>query len=299
MSPIRLLVVGDTHGQVTDLIPKIYKAGELKINHVLVVGDFGLWTHFADGHEFLDEVQEAARINNLSVYAIGGNHENWDHWNWFCENMPTHKGFGLVRRRILLAPKVHSWTWAKKTFVGAGGAVSVDRDDRLEKERGFTTEPGAYGRKVRGTGSRTLWWPNEELTDEDVWAVKAIGTADYLFTHDCSNFTHFQHRLKPDAASERHRHRIDTVIKAVQPKMHFHGHMHTQYDWVNTLSHGDSAFLNEPWTGPETRTIGLEAFTDFNSWGVLDVVEGTWQWPADVAKAADRRAQALEDAKSD
>lgn len=233
-----------------------------------MVGDFGLWTHVANGHDFLDEVQEAARINNLTVYAIGGNHENWDHWNWIVENMPTHKGFAMVRRRILLAPKVHKWTWANKQFVGAGGAVSIDKQWRLEKERGTN----AYGESTSsGSGHRTLWWPDEELTDQDVIKFQKMGVkADYLFSHDCSNYTPFRGRLKPDPDSQRHRHRIDDVLRAVKPEIQIHGHMHTKYDWINGLVYGTSAFDSSETTGHSTQTYGLECNSDYNSWGILD-----------------------------
>lgn len=263
MGTIRILIQGDSHGNPNDIIPKIYKAGEYNIQHVLVVGDFGLWTHFADGHEFLDEVNEAARINRLSVYAIGGNHENWDHWNWICENMPTSKGFALARRRVMLAPKTHQWTWAGKKFIGAGGAVSIDKNYRLEKEK----EP------------KTLFWPNEQLLDSDVEVIASMGKADYLITHDCSNYTPWGSRIKPDFDSQIHRQRIDEVLKSVQPSMHFHGHMHEKYDWTNEYSGGGA------------RTIGLEAFQDFNSWGVLEVEEGRWYWPSEFYQALDDRAE--------
>ena len=249
---MRIGIVGDTHGDVRDIVQVLNEMGKRKISHVFVVGDFGLWTHFADGQEFLDTVQATAEANRLSVFAVGGNHENWDHWNWFVENMPSHKGFGMVRRRVLLAPKTHEFRIANRQFVVAGGAVSVDKEWRKQSER---DRPNKYGPK-------TLWWPNEELTDEDVDKIKQMTFAnphvDVLLTHDCSNYTHFHGRLKPDADSERHRRRIDQVIQAVKPKVHFHGHMHNYYEWENVLSHGYSAFDNEPWTGPTTMTYGLE-----------------------------------------
>jgi hypothetical protein len=271
---MRVVIVGDTHGQKQDLLPEIYFAGKHNIQHVVVVGDFGLWTHRLDGHVFLDDVQDAARINNLSVYAIGGNHENWDHWNWMVENLPTSKGFAAVRSRVLLAPKVHEWTWAGKRFIGAGGAVSIDKDWRLANER----QP------------RTLWWPNEQLTQADLNQIEVMGTADYLLTHDCSDQTPFKNRLKPDPDSQIHRQRIDNVLRSVQPKMHFHGHMHEKYDWINERVYGGSAFDNEPWSGPSTRTIGLEAFTDPDSFGVLEVDSGLWWWPSEYAGALEDRA---------
>lgn len=272
----RFGVVGDIHGFTKDGVNALNEMGKRKITHVFVVGDFGLWTHLAEGHEFLDELNAAAERNGLTVLAVGGNHENWDHWNWFVENMPTGKGFAMVRRRVLLAPKVHEFRLFGKQFVVAGGAVSIDKDYRLSEER----KP------------RTLWWPNEELTDADVESIRNMkfpktDHADILLTHDCSNYTNFRGRLKPDAESERHRHRIDEVIRAVKPEVHFHGHMHTRYEWENGLTHGDSAFSNEPWTGPVTMTYGLEcnpgamwgAPKNGDWWGVFDTdtMEFAWQ----------------------
>lgn len=279
MVKIRIGLVGDLHGNTKEATDILNKMGDRKISHVFVVGDFGLWTHFADGHEFLDDLNSVAAANNLSVYAVGGNHENWDHWEWFCANMPTSKGMALVRRRVLLIPKVHNFTLSGRKFVVAGGAVSIDAEYRRARERGDVDDWS--GRRTKGTGARTLWWDNEQLTDDDVRKLNhhSYANSDVLLTHDCSNYTHFQGRLKPDPESERHRRRIDNVISATKPKVHFHGHMHTKYEWENVLSHGCSAFDNDPWTGPVTKTYGLEAdfsamhhtgVYDHDNWGVLE-----------------------------
>jgi hypothetical protein len=275
---MRIMIQGDSHGIKGDILPKIYQAGEWKINHLLVVGDFGLWTHKAENHEWLDEVNEAARINNLSVYAVGGNHENWDHWEWYCENHPV-KGWGMVRRRVLLAPKTFKWKWGKKQFFGAGGAVSIDRKERLEEERGWQDR---YTLQWRGgSGPKTLWWPNEQLLDADVDRILSWDEdCDYLITHDCSNYTPWGHRLKPDLDSQIHRQRIDRLLKGVQPKFHFHGHMHEKYDWVNEYSGGGA------------RSIGLAAHRSPYSYGVLDVEDGRWWWPKEYeAEVAARKAR--------
>lgn len=283
MSPIKIMIVGDTHGYTKCMTSKLYEAGKHKIQHVLVVGDFGLWTHEAVGQEFLDEVQEAARINNLSVYAIGGNHENWDHWEWAIDNLPKAKGFAMIRRRILLAPKAHRWHWAGKTFYGAGGAVSIDKDWRLAMERGDKAWVDESGRPPRARGPRTMYWPNEQLTDEDISQLETWSKdekADYLFTHDCSNYTPFYGRLKPDIDSELHRKKMDRVIAALEPRFHFHGHMHTKYDWQNSLSHG---FYSPDEPGAiSTQTYGLECNNDQFSWGILDTDNDGFVWGADL-----------------
>lgn len=256
---MKIMLVGDTHGEINSIKPKLMEAGKQKIQHVLVVGDFGVWTHFMDGQIFLDEVQELARINKLNVYAIGGNHEHWDHWNWYVDNLPKSKGFALVRSRVLLAPKVHNWRWDNKTFVGAGGAVSIDREWRLQ-----------YENSRSGHGPLTMYWPNEQLTDEDVktiedWNIKA----DYLISHDCSNKTPFGHRLKPDLDSQIHRQRIDRVLRATKPELQFHGHMHEQYDWLNLDTFGHEH---------GTQTYGLENDLGHNSWGILDTQTDKFAW---------------------
>lgn len=287
---MKIYVAGDVHGNPVNMAKHIYRAGERKISHLIVCGDFGLWTHFADGQTYLDEIQEAARINNLNVYAVGGNHENWDHWNWMVENFPNTKGFARARSRILLAPKAHKWKWDGKVFVAAGGAVSVDKDMRLKEERGYDFH---YDRwvKSKATGPRTLWWPNEEFTDNDIKTIASYQVeADYLFTHDCSNNTPFGRRLKPDLDSEIHRKRIDKVIHLTRPLMHFHGHMHEKYDWVNSIRVPTDDRYPEGWH--DIQTYGLEADAMLNSWGVLDTQTDEFLWQGGDA---DEYFQAWED----
>lgn len=268
------MVIGDTHGNQKSIVPKIKLAGELGIQKVLQVGDFGLWDHLFDGVQFVDAVNEAAGKAKLTVHAIGGNHENWDHWYWYTDNLPTSHGWAMLRSRVALAPKVHSWTWNHRTFVAAGGAVSVDKEWRLKNEVGGYD--GARGRYVRGTGERTLYWPNETLTDEELLKAKGFaGTkVDYLITHDCSNKTPWNGRLKADVDSEQHRRKIDKILLATAPGMHFHGHMHTKYDWLNFVGerNGEAIYV---------QTYGLECDTDYYSYGILDTDTNKFTWRHD------------------
>ena len=286
------MIVGDTHGEWKFITPKIKKAGDAGITHVMVCGDFGLWTHFYEGQVFLDKIQAAAEENNLSVFAIGGNHENWDHWNWMVDNFPTARGWVYARSRVLLAPKVHKWKWAGKQFVGAGGAVSIDKAYRLTRESGkpYMDATGRM-RKANAPAPRTLYWDNEQLTDDDVQTIKNMNVkADYLITHDCSDRTPFYARLKPDMDSQIHRQRIDEVLRVTKPNMHFHGHMHNKFDWMNLT--GD-----DHWT----QTYGLECNNDEFSWGTLDVETGRFVWkdtvfrtPEEVAANRDARRRMIE-----
>ena len=278
---MKVYVAGDPHGVKQNMGQHIYRAGDMRIQHVIVCGDFGLWTHTADGVEYLDEINEAARINNLSIYAVGGNHENWDHWNWIVENAPKSRGWAMARRRVLLAPKAHRWTWDHKQFVAAGGAVSIDKDWRTAREKGYPVERDKWVASA-ALGPRTLWWPNEELTDEDVRTIASWNIeADYLFTHDCSDNTPWKKRLKDDPDSEIHRRRIDRVLTITKPHMHFHGHMHEKYDWINSIRVPQSDEYPEGWH--DIETYGLECNRDLNSWGVLDTQTDEFLWQGQYA----------------
>lgn len=251
MIPIKILVLGDTHGQRGPAVKAVKKAANQQAGKIVQVGDFGLWTHFRDGVTFLDDLNEACRQFGIKFYAVGGNHENWDHWEWFIENNPRDKyGFAHVRSHIMLAPRTHFWKWDDKQMAAAGGAVSVDKGWRI-------LEQGK---------NRTLWWDNEELTDEHVEALPNQ-KVDYLFTHDCSNRTPFKARLKPDADSQIHRQRIDRVLDKLKPNLHFHGHMHEKYDWVNRVG-------ADHWT----QTYGLDRDGALWNHGVLDTQTDEFVW---------------------
>lgn len=250
---MKIMLAGDTHGDFRNVKHKIDKAKEIgDIQRIVILGDFGLWWGF-DGIKFIDDVNEYAKANNVQIFAIPGNHENYKWWNAIIDSAPaTSHGWAYLRTHVLLSPRVHEFRWAGKQFAVAGGAVSIDRAYRLEVER------------VKG---KRCFSPDEQLTDDEVndLTVKLGGiSVDYLLTHDCSNKTPFYGRLKPDLDSEIHRKRIDAVLKNVNPGMHFHGHMHTKYDWMNFVGekNGEAVYV---------QTYGLECNSDSDSWGILDL----------------------------
>lgn len=246
----KIMVVGDTHGNTPDAVRTVKRAKKHGVKKIVVVGDFGLWDHFEDGVRFLDALNEQLRRDGTKLYAVGGNHENWLRWNWYVENNPaTDEGFAYLRSHIYLVPKTHHWQWYGKTMAAAGGAVSVDKKYRLEKEQST------------GLGPNTLFWWDEQLTDDQVKDFPEQ-KVDYLFTHDCSNATPFRGRIKPDMDSQIHRQKIDKIIAKSAPEMHFHGHMHTKYDWMN---------LQNTIAGAKyIQTYGLECDGMYWNWGILD-----------------------------
>lgn len=254
----KIMVLGDTHGDRDATCSAIASAAMHEVKTIIQVGDFGLWDHFADGVWFIDDINEKARSLGVKVYALGGNHENWDHWNWYVQNLPKDAfGFTILRSHIRIAPKTHRWTMFDKGMAIAGGAVSIDKMSRLITEQ--------------RTGEKTMYWPNEQLLDADVMSFGECQKVDYLFTHDCSNATPFHGRMKPDFESQLHRQRIDEVLRRLAPDLHFHGHMHTKYDWMN--------LVNTHVMGPTyIQTYGLEMNGMFYNWGLLDTETDTFEF---------------------
>lgn len=272
---MKLMLVGDTHGDLCTIQRKMDTAKRVGgIQRLLVLGDFGLWW----GHEgvaFLDSINQMAAERNLQVFAIGGNHECWELWDHIVKGAQeagaTSHGWAYARTHVLLSPKVHKFRWGNRQFVVAGGAVSIDKKFRLEYE-------AQKGKKI--------WSPNEQLTDNDVDTIASwvrgedvaggIDKVDYLLTHDCSDKTPFYERLKPDHDSKIHRQRIDSVLKLTNPSMHFHGHMHTRYNWMNFVGErdGEAGYV---------QTYGLECNDDPDSWGVLDLATNEFVFASDFA----------------
>lgn len=247
-------MAGDTHGDAQNVMHKIDMAVKHGVQRIVVLGDFGLWWDF-DGVRYLDIINRKLADANRQLFAIPGNHENHEMWDAMYEHAPKSRGWGYIRTNVLISPKVLDFVWGGKQFVVAGGAVSIDKADRLKYER-------EKGKKI--------WSPNEQLTDDEVDSLiagrfdkrdgKTGVKVDYLLTHDCSDKTPWKSRLKPDLDSQIHRQRIDRVLTGIQPATHFHGHMHQQYDWMNRV--GTEAY---------TQTYGLECNRDLNSWGILDL----------------------------
>lgn len=252
---MRILIAGDTHGHADAIRRKARVAQSMGCTHMFIVGDFGVWPGYS-GVEFLDDVNAAAREFNQQVVALPGNHEDHDQWDkWFDIAPLDSNRFAVVRSHVRLTKKVHPFRLGGKSFYVCGGAVSIDKQWRK---------------------AGVSWWENEEFSESDLASVEKYRgpRVDYLLTHDCSDYTEWGFNLKPDPDSKANRQRIDKAIKVLRPKFHFHGHMHTRYEWLNTRSHGmrNTAFGYDEseWNGVATKTYGLECDNENDSFVILD-----------------------------
>lgn len=210
MRTIKILVLGDSHGQGQWLRDKIYWAKKHHIKKIVQVGDFGLWDHEEDGIRFLDWTNEALRETGIKLYFVGGNHENWDRLDWYQKNNPRdYNDHIYLRSHILYTGRVNRWFWGepgnKKAFQAVGGAVSIDKKWR--------------------TVGKTLWL-QEAIPERVVYGLERAGNeCDFLFTHDAPSCVPMSN-LKPDADSTAHRGLMDRIGRATRPSLWFHGHYH-------------------------------------------------------------------------
>lgn len=212
---MRYLVVGDVHGDLAFASRMTRHAKALGITKILQVGDFGIWDHTKQGVYFLDTLNENAAASRLGEevtwHFVDGNHENHDRLLEYADNSDgTVEGFVPIRERILHIPRGLKWEWDGVSFMGVGGAHSIDKAHRKEG---------------------VSWWAGETLKSYDLYRVKESGQADVLLTHDCPTSAPFRQRLKNDPESHIHRQTMDDVGKMVRPKIWFHGHMHDHYDY--------------------------------------------------------------------
>src|SRR6187431_3615570 len=101
----KVMVLGDTHMFWPGMEKVLDQSKSIDYTNIVQVGDFGLWDHTQNGVKFLDDTNEKLRHYGRKMYALGGNHENWDHWNWYLANgAKTLDGFTMLRSHLFLIP---------------------------------------------------------------------------------------------------------------------------------------------------------------------------------------------------
>lgn len=136
---MKLLLVGDTHCNQTALAQAINFASEQELDAIFQVGDFGFWPRHQNGRDFIQMADESP----VPIYALPGNHEDWDEWETQLEGFRDPEDGFVVRSctsSLHLSPKVHSWTWDGLRFGVLGGAYSVDCSMRTPGVDHFSQE---------------------------------------------------------------------------------------------------------------------------------------------------------------
>lgn len=208
-------VCGDWHKDLQWALTAIhYARRKHDVDTILHVGDFA----YDMKGDFLWELNKKLNSLDMKLYWIEGNHDNHEILN----RLPVDEnGFNVIgdsffNPRIFHIPRGHRWEWSGVSFLGLGGAHSVDRPNR-----------------VKGLS----WWEGEEISYKQASDAIDGGHADILLTHDSPDgadipgLSETSHYFHPDqiALSDAHRKQLRTIVDAVQPSVLFAGHYHSRY----------------------------------------------------------------------
>lgn len=220
------ILAGDWHGSFSQAETVIRHAHSQGIDTIFQVGDFGIWDHTTK--KFLNRMESLLKQWEIELYFIDGNHENFD---MLYRKKVLEDGTRYVTDHITYIPRGYRWKWHGLTFLGLGGAVSIDKGFRIE------------GRS---------WWAQEALTDNDIlWAKTGGPPVDVMITHDSPASA--PNTVTDDwqgqvgamkyygkealAACTDHRKRLQEVTDVAVPRLLFHGHYHTYMNGI--YLHGD------------------------------------------------------------
>jgi predicted MPP superfamily phosphohydrolase len=210
-----ILLSGDTHGSIDfrklgngDIISRFGRLPEV----VIVLGDFGCpWSNDPQNKEDLYLAKWYFQKPYI-VLVIPGNHENYGR----IMQMPEDSVFGAKCRKytdnIFIIDKNEILTIEGKTFYCFGGAMSVDKAQRVPY---------------------ISWWPEEDANTKDQYDMKTrisyVKGVDYVLTHTCPDrvannmFTMFSNHYY-DACPTRKI--LDFLDENIQFKHWYFGHWH-------------------------------------------------------------------------
>jgi Icc-related predicted phosphoesterase len=276
---MRIFVAGDTHGNTHwcthYLYPMAAKAGA---DAIVVVGDFGLWEHAADGVAFLDDLAAAGLRYGIPLYALHGNHDNWSLVMARYGHQRTADGFVWMRPGVNYIPQGFAWRWAGVSLRSFGGAYSVDKDHRLRwedanrkkivKENGY--RPGHLRRDPDTTG--TLWFPDEEMTDEEMAALLDADSArkDIIFSHDKPRASNPGWNRKDLPLCWPNQDRLQLALTVHRPRLWVHGHLHYRYTDHVRHGPGSSAVTVVEGLAPDRDAVEHAGWRPTDSWLVID-----------------------------
>lgn len=208
---MRVLLFGDSHCDVVFVRKMIDKAVEFGCDAVVSVGDFGFWPRMKGGPDFLILTEIYADKYKMPLYWIDGNHEDFATLEELYHGLSETEDFVKISNHITYIPRGFTWVWDDVTFMGMGGAYSIDR-------------------RLRTLGYD--WFVEEEITTEQCVRAMDRGPVDVLISHDCPqrvNLKEYVPWYRQEPASYMNRRLLDNIVDQNKPKLVVHGHYHAPY----------------------------------------------------------------------
>jgi predicted phosphodiesterase len=223
---MRILMAGDTHGDLHHLRYLLTVAKEQKCDRIFVLGDFGWWAHMSWGVSFLEQLDLSANLKNIHIYWLDGNHDKISHLykHYSDPQYLDPEGFIKTHPYLHYAPRGHRWTWDDVRFIACGGAYSIDKEYRLIQEG--------------NTGRGTQWFPEEQMSDREMDRIlENREPVDVLLAHDMPKGANPGWHRKSPLECEENQNRLQRAIQVLDPSLYLHGHLHWPYEHEMFYSH--------------------------------------------------------------
>lgn len=256
---MRLLVAGDTHGDIGWAGHLTSVAADKGASVVLQVGDFGYWPRVTiEGnrphhHEFLGRIASDCKAYGIDEWiVIDGNHDDHRELSMLASGGTDDNGFIRLGERVRYSPRGNRFMLGGARIGTLGGAVSLDA---WAEHEGLCTFPnGGYRRDWD-------WFPDREApTQADVDHLVDGGDLDVLITHeaprhvDMSPYYGLQGILFTPEILARTQHVRDLVshaAAATKVPLLVHGHWHRRV--TTHVDFPDSACLVESLASNSSR----------------------------------------------
>lgn len=211
---MRVLMAGDAHGSVSAWEYWVKAAMRLDADAIFTVGDT---LRMDDVVPYLNRIENLLDKAHLLGYMVDGNHDSLNLLMSYPEIEPGLRG---IRKNFFYVERGAIVDFGGVSFMGLGGAYSVDRDRRDE----LTDKDGI----VR-------WWETETITLPQAQAAMRAAASqkvDVMVTHDYPHGVDFQkiRYTQPNEQAEAQRKLIRRVAAVAKPNVLFHGHHHRRYN---------------------------------------------------------------------
>jgi len=207
-----VMFAGDIHGNMGHAEWVISHAQKNGVTHIISVGDFGYWVHRPFGKQFVNRVAKLAQEAKIKFLWIDGNHENHDILRDLTDKYGTNNPIPTPNEWLQYIPRGCRFQIGQKTFMGYGGAYSVDWLDRVEGDS---------------------WWRGELINPFDVDLLDDQ-PVDILMTHEAPYNNGEKITYKDDIqVSIAQRHLVKEILDKVTPQFHVCGHHHVRETWMD------------------------------------------------------------------
>jgi predicted phosphodiesterase len=229
-----ILCLGDIHGNFNFLKHQI-QTKKITDCTIIQVGDFGIgFTYKENDEQTLNSLNDFLKDVNITMLAIRGNHDNPSFFNG---------DYDLSNLKLL--PDYTTLNLEGHNFLFVGGAVSVDRTERI-KENSSNIK---YGSRKRCYWDKEIFEYNRDITKNliDIDVVITHTAPDWCYPNNKLGFGKFvedwakyDSGLIGDLAFERNQmtNLFLDLYENNKVKDHFYGHFHkSKFETHNGVNH--------------------------------------------------------------